>query len=202
MRLKHQLGALYTVDDLLGRCWIDPNDTGHDTEDGPCWHYRTARGRKLAQGKEFNQHRVWVPVLGAVMNVVTAAWSLGRPDEPVRTGWVRYRACASHDCVNPSHMRKGSKTTAMRAAKKRGAMNTPARVAMLDQRRTAAIKLTGELEEWAVQSTQGHRAVAWGLMVGCRAVRGARSRAKAKAERTKALQAASSIFGLAQATTE
>jgi hypothetical protein len=91
---------------------------------------------------------------------------------------------------------------AMRAAGKRGAMNTPARRAMLDQRRTAAIKLQGELHEWAVQSTQSAQAAAWGLMVGRRAVQGARRRAEAKASRDQALRAASSIFALAQAPTE
>jgi len=134
------LGAVRTLDDLKGRCYIEP---GCD-----CWHLRSSRGRPMPKDR---RHAIWLFGKGSVTATRAALELAGRP---VRKGYRAVRTCESYDCVNPEHLKAWTKAQEGAWHVKRGTSVTP--------RKTIANRLMGakrsristEVRRWVVESPQ------------------------------------------------
>lgn len=189
------IGGIRTLEDLRGRCFVDP------PEAGGCWHLRTAYGRPVphrpGQHQALHVHDV------GTMTAPRAALVLHRCEQ---TGVafasalaelgkrVVYRCCGTHDCVNPEHLRRGTRAQSILTAQRDGRvdMQKVARVAAETGR--ARARLTPEMQLWIVQSTQSGREVARAVGVCEQRI----SRIRVQARRRAAL-AAPSVFALGDA---
>lgn len=185
--------SLHDVESLRLRSWIDPNDDGHGTKDGPCWHLRSATGRPLAPGA-----RVWVHGTGSIP-VPRAAWSLAHPKGNVGKGRVCYRKCASADCANPAHIGVAVRSVAAKAAHNRGAYDTELRRQMIKRLAARRRKVTPEIEAWIVQSTLSGPKAAAALGLSINTIYKVRRAAKARREHEQRVRALSSVFALGSA---
>lgn len=152
--MSHKVGAnLGGVTDIEGirmRCVCDAH-TG-------CWHFRSARGKPMARNK---RHMVWLFERGSI-SVPRAVWELSRRRKMPK-GWRAFRTCDSYDCANPEHVKAGDAAAYGRALAARGVLHGNA-----DNARKAGMvtaKLTSELKQWIVESSQTAKDQAHALQV-------------------------------------
>lgn len=98
MPVKHgaYLGSVRCIDSLRESCVIGLEG---------CWHLRSPRGKPMPAAGSV--HQVWVHGLGKI-SATKASWLLKHGKTPA-AGLIVYRACDSYDCVNPSHLRCGTR---------------------------------------------------------------------------------------------
>jgi hypothetical protein len=98
MPVKHgaYLGSVRCIDSLRDSCVIGL---------GGCWHLRSPRGKPMTIAAAC--HQVWVHGIGKI-SATKAAWLLKHGKSPA-AGLIVFRACESYDCVNPSHLRCGTR---------------------------------------------------------------------------------------------
>jgi hypothetical protein len=156
-------------------------------QDNGCWSFRTARGKMMPKGR---RHVVWLFGRGPV-SVPRAVWEL-KTGQTIPEGWRAFRTCDSYDCANPKHIDAGPPSDYGKALTARGVFKVNA----TNARRIglAQSKLTPELRQWAVESTQSATKAAHGLGVGKSIVATARKRQRDLWQRS-----APSVFAYAQA---
>ena len=96
------LGSIRCLETLRERCVMD--------KDGDCWHLRTARGRPLQKGLI---QRIFVHGHGHC-TATRGAWVLAGRPLPTQKNMVIFRTCEQYDCVNPEHLKAGSRRTLTR----------------------------------------------------------------------------------------
>lgn len=178
------LDGIASLEDLRQRCVID--------EDSGCWHLRTARGKPLPKGR---RHVVWAHGIGHI-TATRLAWLLAHPGKSLRQGHVAFRTCCSYDCVAPKHISAASRTTWGSHLAASGKATTPAKTmaARAKASRHPHAKLTPELKQWLLESTQTGPDAAHGLGI-------AQSRAnciRAAHRANQAARPAASVFEMAQ----
>ncbi len=144
-------GSIDSVEAMRLRCYCD-GETG-------CWHLRTARGRP--QGDSQRNVTVWVHGRGK-QNAARAMWEL-RMGEILPQHLVVFRKCDSRDCVNPEHLRVGSKAFEVRNSAKRGRFKTSACAKARRENGESRAIVTAELRVWLVESSQEAIDAAHGL---------------------------------------
>ncbi len=151
-----RLDGIVSLEDLRQRCVVD-EDTG-------CWHLRTARGKLLPRG---DRHVVWVHGVGHI-TATRAAWMMSRPGKLLRNGYICFRTCDSYDCIAPRHISSGNRATWFKHITASGKARTPAKLAAVAALPKANQKLTPELRQWLLESTQsgGEAAHALGITQG------------------------------------
>lgn len=150
------LGGIRSIQDLRARCVIDG--------DCDCWHLLKTDGSPLPEKCRQN---IWVHGVG-YMTAMRAAWHLSGQKKPIKRGLVMQRACDSFDCVNPDHLRWGSRHTLARLLTERGVFNSAARrasIAKFAAARPQATVVTPELRIWLAESQQTGAEAAHGLGV-------------------------------------
>lgn len=116
-------GGIRTLDDIMSRCFVD-GDTG-------CWLWRGA----LVQPQGMPYTHLPAGLFGCErrqqMSARKAAWLLA--GKPLAAGRVVYvDRCKDQKCVNPEHLRAGSRSQAMQAADRNvGSYSDPMRRARL-----------------------------------------------------------------------
>lgn len=145
------LGAVRNLTELRGRCVMDRHTA--------CWHFRDGRGRPIRATKN---PAVFVHQRGK-MSARLAAWTFRHGPQPV--GTVVWRTCASHDCVNPQHLKAGTRVAFNRAMTARGVHRTARKTLVNTIERRKRATLTAELARWARESTQSGPQVAHALEV-------------------------------------
>ncbi|MGL4651265.1 MAG: hypothetical protein ACRC1H_17805 [Caldilineaceae bacterium] len=176
------LGGIKDLEGLRERCFVD-EETG-------CWHLRTARGRPLPRHQ---RHVVWVHGVGHV-TATRAAWLLAKPGREVRPGWVCFRRCESHDCVNPAYLSTGTRKQLGRHMQATGKAVTPAKTAacrVLAQQHPKT-KLTPETRAWLFESQQSGIDAAHGLGI----TQGRANVLRAKHRQALAARPVASVFEL------
>jgi hypothetical protein len=180
MSHKHgaYLGGVRSLEDIRLRCYC--------SDDDECWHFRTARGKPvskvLCQSIWFN---------GMSSSVTRVVWQL-KTKKPVAADMVVYRVCSAYDCVNPKHLRCGTKQDEFEYRKANGLTRSLKRTIANRTTKRPNQKMTAELLTWLIESTQSGVAAAHGLGI-------AQSRANCLrvAARKPATVAAASVFSLA-----
>lgn len=149
------LGSVRNLEDLRCRCVMD--------QDTQCWHLKTARGRAMPRGRESFPVNVYQR---GKIPATRVAWEFGRGKAPA-AGSVVWRACKSYDCVNPKHLRNGSRQDFVAWQTKKGVQRS-----ILHRLKTQAIvrarpnvKLTEELAQWVRESPQSAANAAHALAV-------------------------------------
>lgn len=160
------LGGARTLDDVRGRCWIDPS-TG-------CWHLRSKYGRPWDRGTQLKVW--WVPSHSTVM-ARPLTWSLHH-GRPVRSGMCISDSCGTWDCINPEHLRELTRKQSARKHAERGAFRSAAALAARRDTGASRSKLTPELVQWAIESQQSAVAVATALGISHSAISARRARAR------------------------
>lgn len=131
------LGAVRCLETLRERCELD-DATG-------CWHLRTARGRP--QRQDGSRHTVYLHGYGST-SAPRATWWLATGTWPDHRQVV-YRHCDAYDCVNPGHLRCGTRAAAGAAVARTNRLKgDPARSARCTQQGRRHSKLTPELARW------------------------------------------------------
>jgi hypothetical protein len=172
------LGSIRCLETLRERCVMD--------KDGDCWHLRTARGRPMQKGLI---QRVFVFGHGHC-TATRAAWVLAGRPLPTQKNMVIFRACEQYDCVNPAHLKAGTRRTLTRQMIDTKRFDTEARRAAQQKffaSRPMATKVTPELKVWLIESTQSGVEVAHGLGV---------TQGRANALRAEARKRPASVFNL------
>jgi hypothetical protein len=149
-------GGMSSLDRIKGRCTIDEIDG--------CWNWKGAmsRGRGAAAIPV-----AWSSSHSAIISVLRLVFEYTRPNQPLGKKRIVWRKCQNVRCVNPEHLRAGSR-------KQWGEWRS-LHVEMPDKQGTAArrqiriehglTQLNMELAQWARESTQTGVAVAYAL--GC-----------------------------------
>lgn len=149
--MPHQIGTniggLASLDAMRERCVCDAEG---------CWHFRLADGKPMARGK---RQSIWL-YGGRFSTPARAAWEF-HTGKPVPASRVVYRSCESYDCINPQHLRCGTKADEIRMHKKRGTYKE--RRGDSAKNSASLAKLTAELRLWLLESTQSGVAVAHAL---------------------------------------
>lgn len=135
------IGGIDSVEAMRLRCVCDDHSG--------CWHIRNASGGAYKPG---DRMMVWL-YGGATYTATRAMWLLAKGVVPPADRLV-FRACDSHDCVNPLHLRLGTRREAVRAAAKRGAYSSPKQKANARKAASCKRKATDELRVWLIESSQ------------------------------------------------
>lgn len=88
-----RIGLITTIEELKARCDVDPT-TG-------CWHWRGAlTGKNRLPAIHAYDH-----ALGdkRTMSGPRAVWNIAHGEAP-RLGWLVFRRCVNHICLNPVHL--------------------------------------------------------------------------------------------------
>lgn len=129
------LGSVRCVQTLRERCVMG---------EGGCWHLRSPYGKPyLASDHKTPVVRVYGQ---GDMSATKASWLVSHGALPP-PGQIVYRVCGSHDCVNPAHLRCGTKADFGRFRAKSGIakLTISARsLCVLGQTRLRQRKLTYE----------------------------------------------------------
>lgn len=178
MAHKHgaYLGGIRTVEDVRLRCVVD-DCTG-------CWRMRRSDGTWARP--DHNLHAG----PGKKSLAARVTYELAYPGR-LKPGWVVWRHCDSEWCLNPLHLRSGTKAQWGQHVIRRGIYKTPAKVACGRAAGRARRLLSDELITWLMESEQGHTEAAHGL--GITPSRAQQIRAKAKMKRSPA----ASVFDFA-----
>ena len=177
------LGSICSVETMRLRCVCDAHSG--------CWHLRKANGGPMPRGHQ----TVWI-YGGRYMTPTRAMWELVR-GKPVPKGRIVWRKCDSYDCVNPKHLRIGSKRDEVRFNAKRGAFSSTAQIAAVRAAALANRKITTELRQWLVESPQTGVDAAHGLGISQ-----GRANAIRQEMRRRVMTSASSIFAVGDAMNE
>ena len=175
-----RLNSVHDVESLRARCFCDAH-TG-------CWHFRKADGRRYEHGNHFV---VWL--YGGKFTTPTRAMWAFHTGKPVPNKRLVYRRCDSFDCINPEHLRCGTKTEAVRFAVSRNGVSATS-IAGLKASTTRRTKITPELRAWALESSQTGMEVA-----RCLGVTQSRVNVIRQQERQRLPTVACSIFAMGQA---
>lgn len=153
------IGGIRTLDDLYGRCMVEPGDE--------CWHLRRADGKPIP--RDYKRLGVHVFEFGSI-SALRAAWFLSHGQFPP-AGLLTYRLCTSYDCVNPAHLRCGTKAQmgAFHASTGRHRGN-PERCAINSRNISSRRIITEELRLWIRESTQTAEEIAQVLGVAASTV--------------------------------
>lgn len=148
------MNGIRTIEDLKDRCHVDP--------DTACWHWRLC----IAQGVP----KVTMTINGkkAVRHGRRAAFILSRGVEPPKGHRVwAIPQCKSRDCVNPVHVKSGTRDEFGADKAKSGAWkNLPSKVrAARDNARKAQGKLSLEIAREVRASDES--ASEWAARLGC-----------------------------------
>lgn len=176
-----RLDGIASIEDLRQRCVID--------EDSGCWHLRTARGKVLPSG---DRHVIWVHGVGHI-TATRAAWLLSRPGKTLRNGWICFRTCESYDCVAPIHIAASNKKNWGLHMAASGKSRTPAKLAAVAALPKSTQKLTPELRQWLLESTQSGVEVAHALGI----TQGRANCIRAEHRKAEAKRPAASVFDFA-----
>lgn len=122
------LGGIRTIEDLRLRCVCTPLDD--------CWRLRTARGRPMPKDM---RHSINVHGVGG-MTATRAAWMLA--GKKLRNGMAIFRVCESYDCVNPKHLKQGSRGDVARHNATQGRFGSKEQLAPLAASRARRTKAT------------------------------------------------------------
>jgi hypothetical protein len=170
------LGGAKRLWDLRERCVIDSETS--------CWHIRDAHGRPL---KRDAGQDVWLHGVGLV-SVCRAAWTLATKETPPE-GHKVWRVCQSYDCINPAHLRCWTRVEYGQWVRQSGHLRGKVHRSVANRASGAPKKkLTDELVQWALDSSQGQRETADALQVSPALISHIRTGRKRKQ------QAASSAF--------
>jgi hypothetical protein len=148
------LGGIRTLEDLRQRCVIR---AGSD-----CWHFRTPDGKQLGRGVGYE-----IRVGDQRLTVTKASWLLAGNEPPI-PGRVIYRCCESHDCANPEHLKCGYRKALQKHLRSSGAYSAEGKARTLQALRKSRIqptKITPELRQWLLESTQNSLEAGHGLGV-------------------------------------
>lgn len=141
--LRH--GGVRTIDDLKNRCVVN-EDTG-------CWEFQGAR----SAGKNGGIHvvpAVWLPEFGQVVTGMKAAAILtGKVAHDAPKTTLVWRSCRCRTCLNPEHLKTGTRKQWGADMVARGAMSGPWRKAANIKGAKARRKLTDEEAREILHST-------------------------------------------------
>lgn len=140
------LGGIRTLEDLRLRCVCPADDD--------CWHLRTARGRPMPLNL---RHAVSIHGVGQ-MTATRAAWMLAGKN--TMKGRVIYRVCESYDCVNPAHLKQGTRGDFARYGAAQGRYRSAAQIAPLLASTAARRKATPEIVRYICESPESAPKVA------------------------------------------
>lgn len=172
-------GGIRTLDDLKGRCFVDDNG---------CWQWR---GAFNTASRGVATPVTWFAAEGKTMSAMRVAWLLARPGAPrVQMVW---RTCLCQSCLNPAHLRGGSRKQWGAWQHNKGHLRTFGRTLANTVARHARNKkngegLTQELAQWARESSQTGLEVAHALNVSRTAV------SRARRMKTFSMFGAASVF--------
>jgi hypothetical protein len=141
-----RLKSAYDVETLRARCVCDRHTD--------CWHFRKADGKPFTRGET---PKVWLH--GGTYATPTRAMWLFHTGKPVQRHLVIYRKCESMDCINPAHLRCGTREVAVRFSTKRAGVSKNS-LENLCASRDQRSKLTPELRAWVLESSQSGSEVA------------------------------------------
>lgn len=141
------LGGVNSLNALRNRCYVD------DSTGCWCWRQHTTKHGLAMVNLILNGVR------GKALGRRAALLLSGEtaPDDKVA---YPIDTCFEASCVNPKHARWGTRSERMRQASARGALSSPARLAMLRTLVAHRTKLTPEQRVEAATSTGPCRAVA------------------------------------------
>lgn len=142
------LGGARTLDDVRGRCWVDPS-TG-------CWHLRKMYGRPWTKGRQL---KVWWAPTGRCELARRLTYMLDRQCE-IHRGCSIVDKCHTWDCINPAHMSQVPKAQSVSIHASRGAFRTGAVLAARRSLGVARSKLTPEVWSWVFESSQSAMSLA------------------------------------------
>ena len=175
-----RLHSIASAADLRERCVIDRHTD--------CWHFRKADGRPYLHNQG---QSIWL-YGGRFSTPPRAMWEF-TTGKPVPSTRVVYRVCDSMDCINPAHLRCQSRRHAVRQQVARNGL-TPGRAAALRAASATRTKMTPELLQWALESTQNGSEAAHALGMSQGRINTIRQQA-----RQRLATAAPSIFALGDA---
>lgn len=124
-----RLGGVYSLDDLKTRIEID--------EFTDCWHLLKANGQRFTGPRA----TIWYAPKRRTMLSVYVTWLLANPGKSIPKGKIAYRTCSCFDCVNPDHIRIGTRADLGAAVRKNGSQRTIAKIncAITNSRKHAKI---------------------------------------------------------------
>jgi hypothetical protein len=134
------LGGIRTLEELRLRCVC------RESEDD-CWHLRSARGRSMPTNRV---HTVRIHGRKENFTATRASWLLS--GKTIRTGFVVRRVCESYDCVNPKHLKQGTRGDVARHNAKPGYLLSPSQLAPLEVGRARSAKATADHVRLIVES--------------------------------------------------
>lgn len=134
------LGSISTLAELRSRCRVDSGGPG-------CWHILTKRGEPFGG----QQPRLWLHGVGSV-SAIRLAYCLAFGD--VGADRVVYRVCDSRDCVNPQHIRRGTRAMKLRHQSASGNQTSGRKTRANRLSGLARSRISAEMRRWIVESGQ------------------------------------------------
>ena len=159
-------GGMRSLERIRGRCRVD-DITG-------CWNWSGATASRAKGAAKVPV--TWSAAHGAVVTVLRLAYGFEHPGVTLGARIV-WRTCGSELCVNPAHLRAGTRKqwgewSKASGTRKQGQQSTAARRAV--RIAAGATKLTMELAQWVRESTQTGVDVAHAI--GCKPTQISRAR--------------------------
>ncbi len=142
------IGGVRTLRDLYDRCVIDKL-TG-------CYRIRKANGKPFSESET---PRVWFTPENCAPSAKRLAFRLAHPDKPLPQTWVVLDTCDTFDCIYSRHLKAEPRRDRIKALTIEGVYRSATKTIALREAGAKRSRVSPEVWQWAMESTQSTRVV-------------------------------------------